>query len=336
MSTEPVRRILAIDGGGIRGVFPAAFLSALEADLPSPIGTYFDLIVGTSTGGIIALGLGLGLRASDLLRFYTERGPAIFEGNRLTRALRQLGVAKYRAEPLRAALTEVFGTRTLAESRTRLVVPSCSLITGAVHLWKTAHHVRLQQDYKCSMVDVALSTAAAPTFFPTHRTSAGIPLVDGGVWANNPVGVATVEAIGVLGWNPATLRVLSLGCTTAPLAVRLAQRFALGRIYWAMKITDVFMAAQSSAAIGMTMHLLTDRRNLVRIAPTIDKSSTKLDAIVDIPTLQGLGAEYARHYRPDLGHFFQTPAPPFVPIYQPGPDPDPVNTCVSTSTIRQE
>lgn len=63
------RHILAIDGGGIRGVFPAAFLSAIEADLPHPIGRYFDLIVGTSTGGIIALGLGLGMRAVDILRF---------------------------------------------------------------------------------------------------------------------------------------------------------------------------------------------------------------------------------------------------------------------------
>lgn len=64
-----VRRILSVDGGGVKGVFPAAFLADLEATLEQPIYSYFDLIVGTSTGGIIALALGLGLTASEILSF---------------------------------------------------------------------------------------------------------------------------------------------------------------------------------------------------------------------------------------------------------------------------
>ena len=72
-------RILSLDGGGIRGVFPAAFLARLEEHLEHPIGRYFDLIAGTSTGGIIAIGLGLGLSADDILKLYVEKGPAIFD-----------------------------------------------------------------------------------------------------------------------------------------------------------------------------------------------------------------------------------------------------------------
>src|SRR5271156_185257 len=72
-------RILSLDGGGIRGVFPAAFLARLEEHLENPIGRYFDLIAGTSTGGIIAIGLGLGLPACDILKLYMEEGPAIFD-----------------------------------------------------------------------------------------------------------------------------------------------------------------------------------------------------------------------------------------------------------------
>src|ERR1700680_4208414 len=72
-------RILSLDGGGIRGVFPAAFLARLEEHLEYPIGRYFDLIAGTSTGGIIAIGLGLGLSAGDILKLYVEQGPAIFD-----------------------------------------------------------------------------------------------------------------------------------------------------------------------------------------------------------------------------------------------------------------
>src|SRR6516162_9826294 len=72
-------RILSLDGGGIRGVFPAAFLARLEEYLECPIGRYFDLIAGTSTGGIIAIGLGLGLPARDILQLYVAEGPVIFD-----------------------------------------------------------------------------------------------------------------------------------------------------------------------------------------------------------------------------------------------------------------
>src|SRR6516225_3615857 len=94
------RRVLCIDGGGIKGVFPASFLSTIEQTLGRPIADYFDLIVGTSTGGIIALGLGLGLSASELLRFYQERGPKIFYGNGNAGWIRRWFRAKYNPEAL--------------------------------------------------------------------------------------------------------------------------------------------------------------------------------------------------------------------------------------------
>src|ERR1700719_2961856 len=72
-------RILSLDGGGIRGVFPAALLARLEEHLDHPIGSYFDLIAGTSTGGIIAIGLGLGIPAREILKLYVEEGPTIFD-----------------------------------------------------------------------------------------------------------------------------------------------------------------------------------------------------------------------------------------------------------------
>ena len=67
-----------------------------------------------------------------------------------------------------------------------------------MHIWKTSHYPRLERDYKSTMVEVALATAATPTYFPTYRSAAGAPLIDGGMWANNPVAEAVVEAIGVL------------------------------------------------------------------------------------------------------------------------------------------
>ncbi len=96
-----------------------------------------------------------------------------------------------------------------------------------------------------------MATAAAPTYFPTYRSSSGAPLIDGGMWANNPIGVAVVEAIGILNWSRDSIRVLSLGCGTTPLDVGLGRLWGLGRTYWAIKIASVFMTAQEKSALGM-------------------------------------------------------------------------------------
>ena len=308
-----MRRILSIDGGGIKGIFPGSFLATLEQSLGQPIATYFDLIVGTSTGGIIALGWASVYRQGTYLSFYEEHGPSIFRGSRAARALRQIGISKYNSNPLREALRTVFGDRKLGESTRRLVVPSCNLDTGEVHIWKTSHHPRLERDYTASVVEVALSTAAAPTYFPTHRSSAGIPLVDGGMWANNPVGIALVEAMGILEWPRDSLRVLSLGCTTTPLSTGVLRNRALGWLFWRMKVTEVLMAAQSSGALGMATHLIGDRNNLVRISPIVSEAFT-LDNVREIRSLKGLGDSEARKALPFLRPlFFAHPADEFVP-----------------------
>src|SRR5688572_3559704 len=96
-------RILAIDGGGIKGVFAAACLGALEETLGVDVGDYFDLIAGTSTGGIIALGLGAGMSANEILKFYEQLGPTVFRRQGVGRVVRQLVMPKYTSQPLRDA-----------------------------------------------------------------------------------------------------------------------------------------------------------------------------------------------------------------------------------------
>jgi hypothetical protein len=317
------RRILCIDGGGIKGVFPASFLATIEESIGRPVADYFDLIVGTSTGGIIAVGLGLGLTAREVLGFYEENGPTIFNGNRKLRAFRWLVRAKYTPTSLQQSLTKVFGDRRLGESKKRLVVPSFNIDTGEVHIWKTAHHPRLERDYRHTVVEVALSTAAAPTYFPAHRSKSGTPLIDGGVWANNPVAIAVVEAIGILGWQSADLRILSIGCTTAPLDVDWGRKHSLGVLGWAWKLVDVLITAQSTSAMGMAIHLLPNRDHLVRISPAVGKNRFDLDDVGEIPSLRGLGDFEGRKALPQLRPmFFETPAPDdFVPYHATGRSP---------------
>ncbi len=147
-------RILSIDGGGIRGIFPAAFLAGLEElylDGES-ISRYFDLITGTSTGGVIAIGLGAGLRASDIASLYIERGCEVFPpASGLTRSFRnltQLLRYRYDREALANVLTELLGERRLGDSEVRLCIPSFDGTHSDLYIFKTPHHPDFRLDAK--------------------------------------------------------------------------------------------------------------------------------------------------------------------------------------------
>jgi len=308
------RRVLALDGGGIKGVFAASFLKTVEEQVGSPIGTFFDLICGTSTGAIIALALGLGLPPEEVLRLYTELGSKVFKGDGFrTRAI-NFFQRKYDSAPLRNALTKAFGARKLGDSKVRLVVPSFNLQTCEVHLYKTYHHQRFSSDHKTDMVNVALASAAAPTYFPVHRSSDGTSLIDGGMWANNPIAVAAVEAIAVLGWNPSETHILSIGCTQPALDVSGGSRFWSGKLYWANKISEIFLAGQSSGAIAMARWLLS-ASNVYRVTETVAAEAFSLDGVDRVTDLKGLGASSARHELTRLKEvFFAGPAEEFIPL----------------------
>lgn len=308
---------MAIDGGGVRGVLPASFLATVEAQIDSKVVDYFDLIVGTSTGGIIALGLGAGLSGADIRDFYLERGPRIFRGNRLLRNVRHWATAKYDPQQLRTELEQVFGDKKLGESNTRLVIPSMDVNSGRVRLWKTAHHARFVQDYAERMVEAAMATSAAPTFFQAHLTEAGTPLVDGGVFANNPAGLAAVEAVGVLGWPRDEVAILSLGCGAEALDVRTRGWWRSGILGLAPKLSAVFMAAQSDASCGMATHLIGDRTRFVRISPDLPGGRYGLDITAELRNLSARGDTEARHRLQDIKPlFFADVAEAFVPEHR--------------------
>lgn len=298
-----MKRILAIDGGGVKGMFPASLLATFEDFKGESIANYFDLIVGTSTGGVIALGLGLGFSAKEVAAFYEDLGTRIFSGNRLWRRLRQFVLAKYEHDQLKSVLQSQFGEKKLGESTSRLVIPALNLENGEVHVFKTAHHPKFERDYKEFAVDVALATASAPTYFPAHILPSGTPLVDGGLYANNPVGLAVVEAISVLGWPRESLRVLSIGCTTSPMSINSARRRGLGYFYWGPRVAEAFMTAQSSVAYG-TAKLLVGQENLIRVNPTTEAGRFSLDGTEEINFLRGLGCTEARKVYPQIKDMF--------------------------------
>lgn len=328
---EKIRRILSIDGGGIKGVLPAAFLATVEETTGKRIIDHFDLIVGTSTGGIIALALGLDLTAQEVLDFYETKGPKIFSQreqqgsiggwivDRLyAKALtaRRLLFSKYDPAALRIALEEAFGQRILSESRTRLVVPAFDRQRREVHVFKTSHHPKFVLDFKERAVAVALATAAAPTYLPSHFLGNGISLLDGGIWANNPVGIAAVEAVGVLRWPQDQIRILSIGCSEE--AITIPSR--AGILGLGFKMADILLLGQSRAAIG-TAKLLTghtdENKRLYRYQHIARAGEFALDATNRISALKGIGAGLAREAMSQVDStFLGTPCEKFIPYHE--------------------
>lgn len=268
-----IKRILSIDGGGIKGALPAGFLAQVEEATGERIVDQFDLIVGTSTGGIIAIGLGSGVPASEILSLFRQDGPVIFgevykpgaDTGRLSRVAAWVRVAaerklrgarrligpKHNPAALRTALAKVLGKRRLGESLTRLVIPAYDADLRNVCVFKTSHHKRFEVDWKMQAVDVALATAAPPTYFRAHELPNGARLFDGGIWASNPVGLAVVEAVGVLDWNRSALRVLSLGCTEEAFV----PHPEAGIAHLALDATTLLMQGQSFGSLGTAKFL---------------------------------------------------------------------------------
>jgi Txe/YoeB family toxin of Txe-Axe toxin-antitoxin module len=193
-------KILSIDGGGIKGLYSSTILEHLEAKYGGSCSDYFDMVCGTSTGGLIALGLSLKIPAVEISKIYSEHGSKIFpKRNKFVSLLRQtIWKGKFSDEPLKRSLTDIFGERVIAESNNLLCIPSYSFTDARPWIFKYDHKEGgLTRDNKAKYVSVALATSAAPTYLPLveidfydHKQ-----FIDGGVWANNPSLIALIEAL---------------------------------------------------------------------------------------------------------------------------------------------
>jgi uncharacterized protein len=302
-------QILALDGGGYKGMFSAAVLECLEADLGITVRDHFDLIAGTSTGGIIALGLGAGVSPAEITSFYLEHGAEIFPG-RISRAARRVFGSKYSPAPLRGALEQVLGERTLGDSGVPLVIPSYDLTNDEVYVFRTPHAPRLRRDHRELMVDVALATSAAPTFLPAHQLR-GLRLIDGGVWANNPTMVAIAEAINTFGRGLDEIAVFSLGTTTETI-YRRPRLDRGGLLAWSREAIDVVLRGQSLGARNGASLVLGSEK-VIRVDPAVPAKVLRLDGVAP-EQLRGRAEHVSRHVSPAFKQsFVPHRAPPYKP-----------------------
>jgi hypothetical protein len=194
-------KILCIDGGGIKGLFSAQVLAEFEEAFKTRTSEHFDLVCGTSTGGIIALGIAAGIPMSQIVDFYKNKGPKIFcqkykigaFGEFLYTLKQSVIKSKYSERHLRNALEDVFEDRKIGSSQNYLCIPAYNITTSMPRIFKKDYK-HLNQDDDKTFVEVALATAAAPTYFPVQEIDS-VQYVDGGLFANNPIVVGMTEAV---------------------------------------------------------------------------------------------------------------------------------------------
>jgi hypothetical protein len=251
-------RVLCLDGGGMRGIYTAAYLSLVSSTFARKrsassldVGAGFDLITGTSTGAIIGCGLALGVPLDNIIQLYRRHGKAIFPrklpdklGANLAIDLRLRPKALRKGEKaLRAALDDCFGTATLgsvyAERKIALAIPAVDMAQHRSWVFKTPHlPTTNNRDDNYRLVDVCLATSAAPLFRslaaiePADGVASRVMFADGGLWANNPVLVGMIEAL-QMGRPDQPIEIFCLGTCSLPAGEDISQiRADRGLLEW--------------------------------------------------------------------------------------------------------
>jgi patatin-like phospholipase/acyl hydrolase len=259
-------QILALSGGGYLGLYTAEVLVRLEAQAKRPIGQCFDLVSGTSVGGLLALAVAMEVPVERVRDLFIERGTDIFSGRGRSRywwadIWRSLLKPKYDGVALRTAIEDVLGRETLlGQARHRVVIPSVNMTKGSVQMFKTAHHPNFIRDHRRRMADIAMATAAAPTYFPLVEMDNAY-FADGGLVANAPDMCALHEACVFLDTKPSDVSILSIGTTTTGFSLPRSIGRELGSLKWTARgrLFSTIVSAQQQLVDFMLKHQLGDR-----------------------------------------------------------------------------
>lgn len=286
MRQNPVRskamspiHVLALDGGGMRGLYTATVLSTLAARFAQSrtatqldIGQGFDLVVGTSTGAILAAAIAAGIPLERMTRLYEEAGPQIFrdpippygESLRFSArsrfwwwAIRHLSRSGNPNDRLESELQALFGRLTFGElyeqRRIGLCIAATAFLQHTPRVFKTPHLEGKARDNGVTLADACLASSAAPIYLPlasiTADGLAGQVYADGGLWANNPVLVGVIEGL-ALSAPDQPLVVLSVGACRPPTGSTLRARLDRGLMGWRGGVLplELAMNAQGRAA----------------------------------------------------------------------------------------
>jgi patatin-like phospholipase/acyl hydrolase len=284
-------RILSLDGGGLRGVLTAKLLERLESVHPGFL-SQVDLFAGTSTGGVLALGLARGLSPTDMGELYTQAAQKVFTDSAWDdiRDLGKLIGADYSIQPLKEAILDLIGEITLEDLPKRVLISSFQLdnnpqTPGRLRAWKPKFFHNFpgpDSDADEKVVDVALRTGAAPAYFPIYQG-----YVDGGVVANNPSMCALAQALHPEAGGQKLEEVTLLSMGTGIISKYLPEKDSdWGLAQWAPHLFSIMIEGGVGLADYQCRQLLGER--YLRIDPVLP-ASVGIDRLDEIPIFQEIG-----------------------------------------------
>lgn len=319
-------KVLSLDGGGIRGIFTSKILETFERNFSCLTVDYFDLICGTSTGGLIALALSLKIPASAITKFYEDHGPSIFKKRyKVIEWFRKnLSGGKYKSTEITDALNQTFGSHIIGDSNCLLCIPSYSITDARPYIFKFDHpEGKLQRDNNTRYVDVALATTAAPTYFPIVELSDhnNKQLIDGGVYANNPTFIGFTEAFDYFVGGEREfqkLAILSIASLEVPSGKPTGLKKQRALWDWRSDLVNPFMVGQSYT-IDFSMKKISEKQWFPlyyrRIPTTVISADQCHLATLDnaspeaLDFMKGQGTDQGLIYskKEEIEYFFKTP-----------------------------
>lgn len=283
---------LALTGGGYRGLFTARALQVIEEHIQQPIGSRFDLICGTSIGGIIALAIAFEVPMSRVVKLFEEEGEHIFPPHKVAQGsigrisdfLRYSRKPKYSAGILRDVLSKLIPEdRLLADAKHPVAIPAVNVTQGRPQVFKTRHKAEWVRDWKLKVADVAIATTAAPTYFELADVG-GHLYADGGLFANAPDLIAIHEAEHFLQVPVQDIWLLSIGATTKSYSVsfRAGRQFGISDWMTEDRLFAVTISSQQQFVDQLVSHRLGNRYLRLDHEPSQEQAR---DLGLDVATL---------------------------------------------------
>lgn len=296
MNNSDTFHILALDGGGTRGIYTAQLLAKLEHNLGVPIKDCFHLIAGTSTGSIIAGAAASNISMDEIVELFETEAPEIF---RKKWYRNPLFFSKYSNEKLTQIIAKHIPARPLSEISTPLFITSSEITKSEFHVFRSKYANALKEyehsDGNVCVRDAIVASCAAPTFFAPQNVNDQL-LADGGLWANNPSIAAYVEALTTFGKKVSQIRLLSIGTghSTAMYKDKRGWGFLSG--WGGVKLVSYVMTLQSHTSAEMLKRIL--KTNYLRIDPVID--FWDLDTVVQLDKLKSYAERDFGSYQAEI------------------------------------
>ena len=291
--------ILALDGGGTRGIYSAQLLAKVEETFDVRIKGCFDLIAGTSTGAIIAGAAVSDIPMDEIVQLFESEAPDIFHKKWYRNPL---FFSKYSNEKLAEIIAHHIPATPLTEISTPFMITCSEITTSESHIFRSNYCEELgeieQSDSEVCLRDAIVASCAAPTFFAPKNIENHL-LSDGGLWANNPSIAAYTEALTVFDKDPSQVKILSIGTGHSISMYKKKRGWGFLSGWGGIKLVSFVMTLQSQASANLVNRLLNE--NYLRIDPKIN--FWDIDTTTQLDNLKSLAERDFKNYTSEIATF---------------------------------